>query len=222
MRGKIYRYMDNTDRLYIGTTEHDIPYIDPIQLEEGYFSDFIGFKYAKSEIRKKKDLSESVCHFFLDDYQFIRVWRYPDMYINTLLQFGYVCAPDFSIYMDDPYPIQMMNHYRRQWCGAYFQKNGLEVIPSVSWGSERTFDFCFEGIPKNSTLVVGTAGICRNPEHRAMFFKGYEEMLTRLEPYNVILYGSIPKGFEDKFGMDKVIHVEDRAAKFRRGASVVR
>lgn len=30
-------------------------------------------------------------------------------------------------------------------------KNGVDVIPNVRWGDERTFAFCFDGIPMEST-----------------------------------------------------------------------
>ena len=33
---------------------------------------------------------------------------------------------------------------------------GIRVIPSVSWGNENTFEFCFEGIEKGSTVAVST------------------------------------------------------------------
>ena len=33
---------------------------------------------------------------------------------------------------------------------------GIRVIPTVNWGLENTFDFCFNGIEKGSTVAVST------------------------------------------------------------------
>ena len=33
---------------------------------------------------------------------------------------------------------------------------GIWVIPTISWGLENTFDFCFNGIEKGSTVAVST------------------------------------------------------------------
>ena len=50
--------------------------------------------------------------------------------------------------------LQLYNVFRNRWCGAYFASKGMRVVPTVSWGEENTFDFCFMGIPKGSTVAV--------------------------------------------------------------------
>lgn len=74
---------------------YDIPVI---KADKVYFSGFIGFNYAATA----KDRAEKAVHFFLDDYQFFRVWNRPRDYINTLSQFACVLSPDFSLYTDFP------------------------------------------------------------------------------------------------------------------------
>ncbi|MDE6470643.1 MAG: DUF4417 domain-containing protein [Eubacterium sp.] len=32
----------------------------------------------------------------------------------------------------------------------------MRVIPTISWGLENTFDYCFNGIEKESTVTVST------------------------------------------------------------------
>ncbi len=41
-------------------------------------------------------------HFFLDDYQFERLWNSPREYVELLKQLCH--RSDFSLYMDVPYP----------------------------------------------------------------------------------------------------------------------
>lgn len=59
-----------------------------------------------------------------------------------------VLSPDFSMYREMSPTIQHYNTFRNRFCGAYFASKGLRVIPTVSWGDEDTFDFCFLGIPQ--------------------------------------------------------------------------
>ena len=58
----------------------DGKYQMPIIENDNYIpSDLIGFNYAKSSDEKNKGI-----HFFLDDYQFERVWNSPEDYVDIL------------------------------------------------------------------------------------------------------------------------------------------
>lgn len=69
-----------------------------------------GFNYAKSTPSDRK--RGKGCHFFIDDYQFERVWQRPEHYLDVLRGYDCVLAPDFSLYMDMPDPMQEWNRYR--------------------------------------------------------------------------------------------------------------
>ena len=126
-------------------------------------------------------------HFYIQDYLFNRVWNTPKKYIELLKSYPGVFQPDFSLFRDVPMPIQIFNHYRKQWCAAYWQAHGIKVIPNVCWSTEESYDFCFDGVPKNSVISVSAIGSMKEPEARYLFFKGYEETLKRLEPKLVLL-----------------------------------
>lgn len=84
--------------------------------------EWIGFPMAgscKGEHRKGKGI-----HFFVDDYQFIRLWNQIDRYIPMLASYGWMLSPDFSLYTDFPVSLQIYNHFRKHWLGAYLQRNG--------------------------------------------------------------------------------------------------
>ena len=147
-----------------------------------------------------KDPENWIAHFYYDDYKFISAWREPDKYIERLQRFKAVIAPDFSLYTDFPITLQILSCYRRQWCGAYWQSLGIDVIPDVVWGTKESFRFCFDGIPKHSTVAVSTVGVKRdkdwNNETDSLFRDGYNEMLERLEPTAVLFYGDMIEGLE--------------------------
>lgn len=130
---------------------YDMPVI---QKTEHMPKSLLGFNYAKSS--KKY---ESGIHFFLDDYQFERLWRSPQTYINMLSKFDCVLTPDFSLYTDMPKAMMIWNTYRSRLLGNFWQQEGLTVVPTVSWADEDSFDFCFDGLPLNSILAISTVGI---------------------------------------------------------------
>ena len=73
------RNYENVQRmLFDGIGRYDIPELEPTQFDN---AEFIGFNYAKSA----KNCEDKAVHFFLDDYQFNRVWTDPDRYIPCLL-----------------------------------------------------------------------------------------------------------------------------------------
>lgn len=140
----IYRQGRNYENLnkmiYRGTGKFDTPRLVP---EACNADSFIGFNYAKS----CKDPQHKGVHFFIDDYQFTRLWTNPDAYLDMLRAFKCVFTPDFSTYTDFPKAVQIWNHYRKHWLGAYWQSNGITVIPTISWSDESSFDWCFDGEP---------------------------------------------------------------------------
>ena len=75
--------------------------------------------------------------------------------------------------------------------GYWYGKLGGAVINNVRWGEEETFGWCFEGIPHNSIVSIGTvASGLRNSENRKLFETGFEKLLDVLKPHTIIVYGS--------------------------------
>lgn len=181
------RNFENVNKgLFKGVGLYDIPQINP----ESYDGcRFMGFNYAAS----CKDRENIGIHFYLDDYQFVRLWNMPDYYIPLLKQFKYVMTPDFSTYVDYPVALQIYNHYRKHWLGAYMQYHGIKVIPTISWSDEKSFKWCFDGEPTQGTVSVSAVGTQMNNKSKYLFMQGYREMIKRLEPTTIIFYGNIPE-----------------------------
>ncbi len=141
---------------------------------------------------------EYIAHFYYDDFKFMQAWRDPDKYVERLQKFKAVISPDFSLYTDFPKALQILSCYRRQWCGAYWQYLGLDVIPDVIWGETDTFDWCFDGIPRHGTVAVSSVGVSSddkwNGKEGNLFLDGYNAMMERLEPTTVLFYGHMIEG----------------------------
>lgn len=140
-----------------------------------------------------KDHNQCV-HFFIDDYQFERIWNLPDRYVECLRQFQCVIAPDFSQYTDMPYPRRMWNNYRGKFIGAWLQSQGVTVIPNVTWSLPDSYEYCFDGIPQQSVIAINSTGAARYGLTRFLWLKGYREALSRLRPLAVIRYGTMIPG----------------------------
>jgi hypothetical protein len=130
-------------------------------------------------------------HFFLDDYRFEAVWNKPARSFQRLKEVGAALTPDFSVWPEMPEAIQRWQVYRSRWCGAYWQHYGLTVIPTVSWAGPETYDFAFEGLPKQSILAVGSVGV-RSADAKQTFEHGLNELVGRTEPKLIISYGKLP------------------------------
>jgi len=189
-----HNVFENQDRMQFACNGfYGIPEMKPTQTTGDKMLRFMDWKEID-------DPENYIAHFYYDDYKFINAWREPDKYLDRLRKFKAVISPDFSLYTDFPRALQILSCYRRQWCGAYWQYQGIDVIPDVVWGDKESFEYCFDGIPKHSTVAVSTVGVKRdeewNNEKNDLFKAGFDEMMNRLEPTTILFYGDMIEGLE--------------------------
>ena len=130
---------------------------------------------------------------------------HPERTLAKYSQYAFLLTPDFSTYADMDLWRQIESVAKNRWVGAYWQNNGLTVIPTISWSTPRSFDFCFDGVEQNAVVAVSTLG-CRRS--KVSFLRGYEAMLNKLEPQTIICFG------EPLPGMDgNIVFVDYRASR---------
>ncbi len=204
-------YENLQKRIFQGTGPYDIPKLRPTFCD---CENWISFNYAKG----CEEPSIHGIHFFIDDYQFNRVWAQPDVYTPMLKKFSAVCTPDFSTFTDFPKAIQIYNHYRKHWLGAYWQSNGLAVIPTISWSNHDSFKWCFDGEPVGSCVAVSSVGTQVHPDSRDLFMDGYMEMVKRLRPKQIIMYGKVPD--ERRVNNIELIEIKAFQQKWREALAI--
>ena len=138
-------------------------------------------KYNDSENNRKKGV-----HFFVDDYRFEGVYKNPERALVRLSQYAFSCTPDFSTYSNMNYWRQLESVSHSRWCGAFWQDQGLLVVPTISWSTPESYDFCFDAVEPGSVVAIGMIGCKRS---KSDFLTGYSEMLRRIEPSAVIVFG---------------------------------
>lgn len=172
-------------------------------------TELLGFNrmYAGKKAGRKR-----TCHFFIEDYQFERVWNDFGTYLPFLKRCDCVITPDFSLYENFPLPVWWFQTYRNRLIGQAWQKNGIEVIPSVNWGGKDTFEIVFAGIPKKSTLAFSTIGWYRGFGKLSKEFQaGIDYMCEKLQPQRFIIYGKEVEA--DYHGIEAIHFVNDNIAE---------
>ncbi|MDO4468202.1 MAG: DUF4417 domain-containing protein [Bacillota bacterium] len=137
--------------------------------------------------------------FFEDDYLFERIWRNPKRYLKILCKYNGVILPDFSLYRDMPYVMQLWNIYRSRAIGFWLQTHGIKVIPNIRYADNRTYRCCCDGISKHTIIAIGTHGIIKNREDRKFFCEGLDIVVRRIQPSVIVVYGTAPNIIFDKY-----------------------
>lgn len=160
----------------------EIPVLEPVDIKP---ERLIGFNYMLTS-----EDHDAGIHFYVDDYQFERVWNRPDFYMDKMRAYRCVLTPDFSLYLDMPLAMKVWNVYRARLLGQYWQDNGLTVIPSISWAERETYDFCFDGVPRESTVAVSSKGVKRQKQSIDYWQRGMAEMIRCVQPRRILIHGS--------------------------------
>lgn len=170
------------DRIFESKSAYDFPEIGAFDIN------FPGLVIAFNSVTRAH--APSLVHTFIEDYQLERVWKKPAHYLRHLDGDVFI-SPDFSLYTDMPLALQIFNTYKNRWVGRFMQEYGIQVVPSVSWSTKESFDFCFEGIAHGSTVAISSSGTKRTDI--SPFMNGVEQMLKRVTPSMVLCYGSTRK-----------------------------
>lgn len=174
--------------------------------------------------RKYADSNDTAICEYEHDCRFSELVYNPALLLNELRNYAAFITPDCSLYRDMPLCLQIANTYMNRAVGAYFQSEGLYVIPNVRWGDERSFTTCelpekiaFLGVPKNSILSIGTYGCIRGAENRYYFKAGLDAMLQELTPQVVLVYGAMPHDiFKDYLSYTTFVQYDDWTTRKRK------
>lgn len=158
--------------------------------------DLWGYTKTKPNDEENKD---KTIHFFTYDWNFENVFDKPEKAMEKLDQYYALLSPEFSLYWDMPKAVQIYNTFKNRWCGAFWQKMGKIVIPTVCCAGEESYDFCFDGIEEGSVVAISTY---RREQYKQEILRSYNKMLEVIKPTAIIIYG---EAFPEMKGNIKVI-----------------
>ena len=139
----------------------------------------------RTRIRSKRtlDLSQGGYHFFIDSNKIKCVWKRPQVAIKFIQKLPVVLSPNFLLFGQRCEKLFAV--YKNRWCGAWWQRQGLSVIPSISWSYPDSYDFCFSGVETGGVVAISGQNFRRHPN-------GFDEMVSRIEPVKILCLGEPP------------------------------
>lgn len=121
----------------------------------------------------------------LEDY----LYR-PERHLSKLLNYKCIGELDFSMRVLDPFAVVVANMFRSHSAAFYYQEHGCKILPSPKWSTSQSFEVCFDGYERGGAVIVSTIGVLRDERSRLYFKNGFQEMLKRLAPDAVVVYGT--------------------------------
>lgn len=88
----------------------------------------------------------------------------------------------------------------------------------MRWGDERSFEFCFDGLPMHDIVCISTHGCIKSLENKYYFKLGLKKMLKALRPQVILVHGVMPNEVFSEFeSQAKFIHYKSYISKVMGG-----
>lgn len=126
---------------------------------------------------------------FSYDYELERLTNNPQKYATKLRKYKCICEPDFSMKIGDPLGTVIGNAFKSHATAFCLQEHGCKVMPTMKWSSPESYEVCFDGYERGGAVIVSTIGAMKDERSRMYFKDGFREMLKRISPDSVALYG---------------------------------
>lgn len=211
-KGKPYTMRNYPDVSFYGNLptagESKMPVLKPFS---GYIPNRI-VPFDEAYTKKDKDC---IVHFYENDRRFMRLFHNPTKYLSFLRKCAVVVGPDLSqlAYMDET--SRFFHAWHNRAMSAWLQQNGVNIIPNVTWSRRDSFEYSYDGMPKQSIIAVNCTGILDHDISMYMWREGYKNVVLPLEPSIIIRYGDKMPG--EKEGI--TLHYNnDRLNRLRHGS----
>ena len=127
--------------------------------------------------------------FFVDDALFEGFWNHPEISFDNLRHFEGIITTDYSM-LPEMLPGQIVwNCTRNRVMAFYLQQNGFNIVPTASWCTKDDFEWCFDGLPENSSIAISSNGCMSSPYGKRIFLLGIEELQKQKSPSHLIVCG---------------------------------
>lgn len=174
---KMYYWHDAT---LVG--KYRMPQLQPTQ---SIPHDVIGYNERKGI----KNPEEHWVDFFIDDVLFESFWNHPEMSFSNLRKYEGIITTDYSM-LPELLPGQnIWNCTRNRVMAYYLQSKDFDVIPVASWCTQDDFEWCFDGLPDNSSIAISTNGCMSSPYSKKLFLSGVKELQMQKKPAHLIVCG---------------------------------
>ncbi len=143
-----------------------------------------------TELGNVKNRKEHWIDHFVDDYRFNHAWNNLDNKIPLYKEFGGVIGFDWSLDRIFQPALNIWHCTKCRNADFYMQKHGIDVISVASWLDEESFEWCLDGLPKESSIAVSTNGCLSSSESLRCFVDGVKIVQKRLSPTHLVVCGN--------------------------------
>ncbi len=152
-------------------------------------------------IKYRKSNRNSLVMFYINDDRFATKLSHPWSYTENLDQYVGVIGPDLSQYIDMDYPERLSNNYWNKALMAYWQNQGINIYPNVTWSLPDSYEYCADGLPKKSVIAINSMGVLKYNFCKSIWLDGYRYMLKKLNPICILRYGPKIVGEEESISI---------------------
>ena len=184
-------------RPLLGEHQRDIFNIPIMNKVTEEMLDFVNLQPLNIQnLSQKHNNTNKLVLTFAYDYRLEKFWKKSQKYIPLLQSACAVATPDFSLNPLMDFPEYLHNVYKNRWLGCLWQDYGILTIPTIGWTTAEWDYLSFSGVEKGSVVIISTLG---SKSDKKFFLRGYNEMLRRIEPPLIIVYGDMLPEMKGRF-----------------------
>ena len=176
------------------TGKYDFPQL----AQTNYFPEtpVYSFNYIKSTVKKARYWY----HCFTSEKYFHRLYNCFRDYVKLLRQAKGLISADFSLFRNYPEEILIENCRENHLVDYALQQEEIPIIPTAGFAGESSWEWCFDGLPKNFTMAI-TTNTLRDKEAHKLFVGGVNTMIAKIQPTAIVVCGKchdcLPKRHSD-------------------------
>lgn len=184
------------------TGKYNFPQLAPVNyLPE---EPVLPFNYLKSSVKKGRYWY----HCFTADKNFNRLYTHFEEYAEILLRGAKgLISTDFSLYRDYPEEILIDTCHHNRAVDYALQQAGVPIIPTAGFAGESSWEWCFDGLPLNSTVAVTTNCLGRDRETHRLFVGGINAMVEKIHPTAIVVCGKVPAWLTKRHPDIQIVHI---------------
>lgn len=169
-------------------------------------------------INFRGDLHDAYICTYSPDRTFQRVRSNPARYLDFFKRTAGIIGFDFSIHTDMPIIKQKKQIDDNLSLTYFYGSHGIPIIPNLRCGIPELLPEFLNAIPTNCMVAVGTHGFIKNKYEKYEWYCFLEEIVDRLHPKAIIVYGSLKgKLFDEIRSKTTVIEYEPWSTSRRKG-----
>lgn len=161
------------------------------------------FNYLKSKVKEGRYWY----HCFTAERNFNRLYTHFQDYEKILRGAKGIISADFNLYRDYPEEIQIENGRRNRTVDYALQQAGIPMIPTAGFAGESSWEWCFDGLPFNSTVAITTNCLGRDPEAHRLFVGGVNTMIEKIKPTAIVVCGKCPDWLPKKHSDIQIVQI---------------